>query len=124
MVGWLKDNWIGIVMTTVILALVVGLVAALYFCLHQLDEGLVVGKDYTPAGVRPYMLYINGKMRWSAIYAPEQYKIKVQGVTADGKARAEWWSLKKETYTMISIGDYVCVDKGSIIIYPRGGTDE
>lgn len=116
MIDWIKDNGFEIGMSLVIMVIFGLAVAAIFAGLPQLDEGIVVDKDYEPPRTRLSYTTINGRTTPHVYHDDADWRIKVQGVTEDGKHRAEWWDVGAGLYELIEIGDYVYMDGGAVCI--------
>lgn len=117
---WLEEHLDIVVLVGIWVVIGLIIFGILYVSAPRLDEGIVVDKDYSPARLQPYSSTVNGKTSWRTTYFPERHTIKVQGVTEEGEARAEWWDLGEGMYAMVDIGDYVRRDNESISIVRKG----
>ena len=93
-----EDFVFGAVVLFAIVLLVI-LVVAVIDSIPQLDEGVVVSKEYEKSRLR-----WTGKM-W--IRDDEDWCIYVEGVTDSGKQRTERWEVSESLYNLIDVGDFV-----------------
>lgn len=116
MIDWIKDHSLGIGWSIIMLVLTGLVVAAIFASLPQLDEGIVVDKDYEPPRTRLRYTTINGRTTPHVYHDGADWRIKVQGVNEDGEHRTEWWDVGAGLYELIEIGDYVYKEGGTVCI--------
>lgn len=102
---WLKEWWTVIFFGFIVL-LIAGTFVWYVFIHEPLTEGVVIGKDYTPAHkvYSPIHMNVNGKTQiiphWN--YVSEKWCITVQN--GDD---TDWWYVSESYYDSVKIGDWV-----------------
>ena len=72
-----------------------------------LDEGIVIDKWHEPES-RSYMFRKIGNVsQMVPIVDDEDWVLRVEGITVDGKKRVENWQVSRETYDQAAVGDRV-----------------
>lgn len=72
-----------------------------------LDEGIVIDKWHEPES-RSYMFHKVGNVcQMLPIVDDEDWVLRVEGVTVEGKERVENWQVSRKTYDQIAVGDRV-----------------
>ena len=105
----------------VVVAIVVSLIIVM-ICggFPMLTDGTVVDKSFQPARTEIRSEISEGesgiKNGVQTYHYPASWLIRISGYQADGKARAEWWSIGGGLYELISIGDQVRRDKGTGVV--------
>lgn len=72
-----------------------------------LDEGVVVDKWYEPRRTTYMYCKIGNVHQMVPIVDDEDWVLRVEGITAEGKDRVENWEITRETYDQTEIGDRV-----------------
>lgn len=102
---WLKEWWTVIFFGLIVL-LIVGTFVWLVFIYEPLTEGVVIGKEYTPAHsvYSPIHMTVNGKNQliphWD--YKPDRWYVYVQ----NGED-TDCWYVTESYYDSVKIGDWV-----------------
>lgn len=102
---WLKEWWFVILAGIVVLSFVGALFWAV-FTYEPLTEGIVIGKEYTPAHsvYSPIHMTVNGVSqtipRWRN--EPEKWRVTVQNGDA-----TDLWYVSQAYYESVKIGDWV-----------------
>ena len=104
---WICDNWPGILIVTFALGLIAFGVFAVIECMPELDEGIVVAKDYTPARTRTTTVYTGKNVIPIVQSQRARYSIQVRGVSEDGEEITEWWDVTETAWMNVEIGDEV-----------------
>ena len=104
---WIGDNWPGILIVVFALVLIAFGVYAVIDCIPELDEGVVIAKDYTPASNGRTYVYTGKFMVPVAQKRRERYSIMVCGVNKDGEEITEWWDVTEAAWMNVEIGDEV-----------------
>lgn len=104
---WICDNIAGIIIVLVALCLVAFFAFAIGEAMPQLTEGVVVGKDHTPASSWVSMIYTGKIMVPVRQYRAARWSIQVRGVTEGGEERTEWWDVTEADWLQLEIGDTV-----------------
>lgn len=104
---WICDNIAGIIIVLVVLCFVAFFAFAIVETMPQLTEGVVVGKDHTPASSGVSMIYTGKVMVPVSQYRTAKWSIQVRGVTEDGEERTEWWDVTEAEWMQLEIGDGV-----------------
>lgn len=105
MLDVLLDAWPGILAVVLVIALIW---CVAYDCIvNQVDEGVVIGKKYTPANHSMTAVWTGKSAAIIPVNHAEKWEIQVQGVNADGEERTDWWAVSESMYNYIGVGDYV-----------------
>lgn len=114
MLDFLREMLPGVAAAVLVIALIV---CGVYACIvNQVDEGVVIGKEYTPArnSVRP--VWTGKSAAVIPVHHAEKWEIQVQGLNQNGEERTDWWAVSESLYNYISVGDYVFREGGAICV--------
>lgn len=91
----------------IILVLCTALIATAIFSIPMLDEGIVIEKKYSPERIQVMPVRTGKVTCMIPRRTKEKWEIKVEGTKDNGKKRVEWWTVTKEEYDRIQIGQTI-----------------
>lgn len=96
--------WTLIVFIAVVVVICIG---AMVYSVPILDEGIVIDKIFDPANTT-YMYHKVGNVSYmQPLRDDEDWILRVQGTTDEGKDRVENWEVSREYWEQTQIGDRV-----------------
>jgi len=103
--SWVKEWW-GVVFIGLVALAVFGTIIWMVFFYEPLTEGVVIGKDYTPAynTYAPIHMNVDGKTQ---IIPQWRYVSEKWCVTVQNGDNTDWWYVSQEYYDSVKIGDWV-----------------
>lgn len=99
-------------MVAILVAVAVMGIAALIYSTPVLDEGVVIDKTYEPANTTYIYQKVGDVSYYQPIWDDEDWILRVQGTTDEGKARTENWEVSREQWERAEIGDRVTRTEG------------
>lgn len=114
MLDLLRDAWPGIATVLIVIALI--WCVAYDVTVNQVDEGVVIGKECTPARRSMTTVWTGKSAAVIPVNHAEKWEIQVQGLNQNGEERTDWWAVSESMYNYIGIGDYVFREGGAICV--------